>query len=124
MRKYFYSPDTKGFYLSDLHNVIPADKVEITEDQYKSLLGALNSGKTLSFANGKLTAVTPTITVTWDSIRTRRDALLAESDYTQLSDAPITAEKKAEWGTYRDALRNITTAFTTPDAVVWPSKPQ
>jgi hypothetical protein len=32
---------------------------------------------------------------------------LQGSDWTQTDDAPITAEKKAEWAAYRQALRNI-----------------
>jgi hypothetical protein len=40
-------------------------------------------------------------------LRLQRDALLAESDWTQLDSSPLTAEKKAEWETYRQALRNL-----------------
>ena len=55
------------------------------------------------------------------SIRHERNRLLAESDWTQVPDSPLSAAKKAEWQTYRQALRDITTRdvfnFT------WPTKP-
>jgi hypothetical protein len=35
-----------------------------------------------------------------------RDYLLLHSDYTQLPDAPLTTEQKAEWATYRQQLRD------------------
>lgn len=56
-------------------------------------------------------------------IRARRNGLLASSDWTQLSDAPVTAEKKQEWAEYRQLLRDITKDLTTVDEVVWPDQP-
>jgi len=41
-------------------------------------------------------------------LREQRDYLLAKSDWTALSDSPLTEEKRAEWVTYRQALRDIT----------------
>ena len=35
------------------------------------------------------------------------DILLKESDWTQLPDSPLSAEKKAEWAAYRQALRDL-----------------
>lgn len=42
-------------------------------------------------------------------IRKQRDDLLAKSDWTQLPDAPLTDEKRSEWSTYRQELRDIST---------------
>lgn len=36
--KYFYSANTNGFYLSAVHNRMPDDAKEISEDLYRSLL--------------------------------------------------------------------------------------
>ena len=55
-----------------------------------------------------------------DNVRKLRNKMLAESDWTQFSNAPLTAEQQAEWATYRQALRDITT--TSP--IVWPTKPR
>lgn len=56
----------------------------------------------------------------WESVRSRRDALLAGSDWTQVADAPVDS---AAWATYRQTLRDIPQDYATPDAVVWPEQP-
>jgi hypothetical protein len=56
-----------------------------------------------------------------DSVRNHRNTLLSGSDWTQLADAPV---NKAEWATYRQALRDITTQEGFPWNVVWPTKPE
>lgn len=56
-------------------------------------------------------------------LRSERDDLLAQSDWTQVLDSPLTDAKKTEWATYRQALRDLpstTTDFANP---VWPSQP-
>jgi hypothetical protein len=40
-------------------------------------------------------------------LRRLRNALLSECDWTQFADSPLTAEQKAEWATYRQALRDL-----------------
>ena len=40
-------------------------------------------------------------------IRTRRNELLSKCDWTVLVDSPLTEEKKTEWLTYRQELRDI-----------------
>lgn len=59
----------------------------------------------------------------WEMIREKRDELIAQTDWTQTGDAPITDEKKAEFATYRQALRDIPQTYSNPDDVVWPTKP-
>ncbi|EBK6743111.1 hypothetical protein DQ691_24005 [Salmonella enterica] len=59
----------------------------------------------------------------WDEIRVERDRLVSETDWTQVSDSQLTAEKKAEFTAYRQALRDIPQTYSDPDAVVWPEKP-
>jgi hypothetical protein len=60
----------------------------------------------------------------WRKIRKERNQLLKDSDYIMVSDAPITAEKKEEWATYRQALRDIPQDYDSPDEVVYPTKPK
>ncbi|HFQ4969126.1 TPA: tail fiber assembly protein [Vibrio vulnificus] len=59
----------------------------------------------------------------WIEIRKYRDHLIAETDYTQMPDAPLDDAKKAEFTSYRQALRDIPQDFGDPDAIVWPEKP-
>ena len=43
----------------------------------------------------------------WTKVTLIRNFLLMDSDWTQLGDAPLTADQKAQWVTYRTKLRNI-----------------
>jgi hypothetical protein len=54
-------------------------------------------------------------------IRSQRNNLLDESDWTQVEDAPV---DKVAWATYRQALRDVPQQTDFPTEVVWPEKPQ
>ena len=59
-------------------------------------------------------------------IRSERNVLLRESDWTDLPNSPLTDSKKTEWQTYRTNLRDITKDVTTIDeanSITWPTKP-
>ena len=59
-------------------------------------------------------------------LRLKRDTLLSESDWTQANDSPLSVTKKAEWATYRQALRDLpasNTSATSIDDVTFPTKP-
>ena len=58
------------------------------------------------------------------SARSTRTSLLAECDWTQLPDSALTTEKKAEWATYRQALRNLPSASGWPHTHTLPEKPE
>jgi hypothetical protein len=60
----------------------------------------------------------------WRKIRNQRNQLLKDSDYIMFPDITITAEKKEEWETYRQALRDIPQDYDSPDEVVYPDKPE
>ena len=56
-------------------------------------------------------------------VRSKRDALIAATDYLALSDNTLSAEMT----TYRQTLRDITNGITTVeqvDAITWPTKPE
>lgn len=61
----------------------------------------------------------------WPDMRMIRNGLLTESDWTHTTDSPLSSSKKAEWATYRQALRDLpTTSSATLEAdVVWPTQP-
>ncbi len=54
------------------------------------------------------------------AVRKSRGEKLADSDWTQVADAPV---DKAVWATYRQALRDITTQEGFPWTVTWPDAP-
>ena len=58
-----------------------------------------------------------------NELRKVRNRALARTDWTQTVDAPLTDEQKAEWRTYRTALRNITDTYSSLETVVWPTYP-
>ena len=43
-----------------------------------------------------------------EALRIHRNWLLKDSDWTQFNDSPLSDSKKAEWKTYRQALRDLT----------------
>ena len=72
--------------------------------------------------DGKWTQVWQVIDLPEDqaiaNVRAKRNQLLIDSDWTQLSDSPV---DKAAWATYRNALRNIPQQAGFPFNVTWPS---
>lgn len=55
-------------------------------------------------------------------VRDKRNQLLAESDWTMLSDAPV--NDRQGWANYRHALRSVTTQAGFPWHIVWPDLPE
>ena len=71
----------------------------------------------------------------WQELIDKRNNKLKDSDWTQLPDSPLSDAKKAEWATYRQALRDLTKKWD-PDVDkktvnpgdsgvtdMWPTKP-
>lgn len=56
--------------------------------------------------------------------RAQRDKLLAETDWTQVLDAPIDATTREQYRTYRQALRDVPEQAGFPAEVVWPELPE
>lgn len=65
----------------------------------------------------------PTVEEKWAEVRSRRDTLLAACDWTQMSDVSLTEEQKTAWQTYRQALRDIPQAHSSPNDISWPIPP-
>tara|TARA_R100001163_G_C5014246_1_gene159131 strand:+ start:718 stop:951 length:234 start_codon:yes stop_codon:yes gene_type:complete len=56
-------------------------------------------------------------------MRSKRDGLLAESDWTQITDSPLSDSKKTEWATYRQTLRDFPASWTPADTADFPDQP-
>lgn len=119
----FYSRATNGFYDYEIHgDVIPSDCVEITTDQHRALMEAHSEGQIItSDANGYPIAINMSNSLTWEQIIAQRNVLLAQSDWTDLPNTPI--KNREAWLDYRQALRDLTESYRSPQEVVWPSKP-
>jgi len=68
--------------------------------------------------------------VTFDPIaylRPSRNDILTRTDWTQAADSPLSDSKKAEWATYRQALRDMTTtqaSKTEANKIIYPTPPE
>ena len=60
--------------------------------------------------------------IKWSEVRSGRDSLLSESDWTQFNDSPISGSTLTDWQTYRQSLRDITNQ-STPYDITWPNRP-
>ena len=108
-----------GFYVEGIHENIPQPNIELTEEEWQQALS-----KNYKVIDGKhaYSAFVQNQNDILENLRTARNSLLTESDWTQVEDSPLSEEKKTEWKNYRQALRDLTDLddLTT---IVWPSKP-
>lgn len=59
----------------------------------------------------------------WSQLRSKRNQLLQQSDWTALSDAHLSQDKKDAWFAYRQELRDLPDLVTDPTQVDWPLDP-
>jgi hypothetical protein len=71
--------------------------------------------------NGSLWVEGKTADEKWGEIRLFRNALLSESDFTQLADVPLRDTEKQAYQDYRQYLRDITETESNPFAIAWKS---
>ncbi|WCT72042.1 phage tail assembly chaperone [Sphingomonas naphthae] len=107
----FYSKTTGGFYHPDIHasDERPADAVEVSDARWEELLIAQSQGMRIEGDDDGLPiAVAPVVTAEDQLARLRelRNAALATSDWTQLSDA-MASPRRQQWKAYRQALRDL-----------------
>ena len=56
-------------------------------------------------------------------VRSRRNGMLRNTDWTQTGDAALGDHTAEEWATYRQALRDLPAAYSRVSEVVWPFDP-
>jgi hypothetical protein len=56
-------------------------------------------------------------------VRDERNALLSQTDWTQIADAALGAHTAEEWATYRQELRDLPAGFSKVSEVVFPDDP-
>tara|TARA_A100001015_G_C14835356_1_gene650282 strand:- start:157 stop:396 length:240 start_codon:yes stop_codon:yes gene_type:complete len=62
-----------------------------------------------------------------ENIRVTRDYRLQMSDWTQMPDSPLSAERKGEWAIYRQALRELPQTYAdvaSLEDVTFPEPPE
>ena len=98
-------------YLEGFVIDINANKVDVSQDPPV----VVSSTDNLAIKSAKETA------------REIRNAQLTASDWTQGVDSPLSDSKKAEWQTYRQALRDFVNGLdedlASLEGVTWPTRP-
>lgn len=56
-------------------------------------------------------------------VRQDRNERLADCDWTQLADSPLSSADKTAWATYRQSLRDLPSAAGFPFTITWPEEP-
>ena len=100
--------------VNDLYDKLLAKFVEYRQGQENDLDRLLEA----SFAKSTI--------LNWSKVVLIRNFLLSDSDWTQLGDAQLTTQQKADWVTYRQKLRDIPQDQTEAAAatVVFPVTPK
>lgn len=112
----------------DLHGLLPVDSatgVDTQTQRVEWVAPYIHQGQVRTWRVIDLTAeereyqLSYAQQVAWQSVRSQRDHLLRQSDWTQVADAPV---DRAAWAIYRQALRDITTQ-ADPLQITWPTQP-
>jgi hypothetical protein len=91
----------------DHPSILDADGIALSPDAYDSLIDEW---------------VDEVIRVNLTSVRTVRDGLLSQCDWTQMPDASVDAKA---WRSYRQALRDLPATITDPtQPIEWPEPPK
>ena len=120
------------WYFSDspIVPVTPGIRLEVPEGlTWDAVKGAQDGDEvTLIADDAKVQAKTAQA---WTALRAQRNRLLQQSDWTALSDAHLSQDKKDAWFTYRQALRDLPDDLAAsvpegagpPDLFEWPLDP-
>ena len=96
------------------HKLVDGVQIELTAQEI-----AQRQAEATAWANGAFDRAIA-------GLRQKRNALIASSDWTVLSDSPLSETEKTAWLEYRQDLRDITEGVNTVakvNAVVFPVKP-
>lgn len=67
---------------------------------------------------------TPSYEKQFQNVKSQRNLLLTNSDWTQIPNNPLTDQQKQDWAVYRQELRDVTSQSGYPFNVIWPTPPQ
>ena len=96
------------------HKLVDGVQIELTAQEI-----AQRQAEATAWANGAFDRAIA-------GLRQRRNSLLSSTDWTVLSDSPLSETEKTAWLEYRQDLRDITEGLNTEakvKAVVFPNKP-
>lgn len=103
-------------YFKDDQNNVFAYESDGSQDSFIPVhLEPISEAQALELANPP-----PTSEQLAEQARKKRDLLLAESDFSQLPDAPVNA---SVWAAYRQELRDVPEQVGFPETIDWPERP-
>jgi hypothetical protein len=108
-----------------IHQVIDVTKGSDYTKNYVETLPVLISNsyyQNWDITNASEKEINERIENKWLEIRSVRNMILSECDWTQLPDSPLSPEEKTKWSIYRQDLRDVTTQ-ADPFNITWPIKP-
>ena len=121
---------TEGFILETSAEELTSvpDIYSVVEITYEQALQLESSSSPLFLINGNLVSLRGKL---WaenpepmkEVIRRKRNNLLANSDWTQLSDSPLDEDTRSAWATYRQNLRDLTDNIDENGEVDYPVAP-
>jgi hypothetical protein len=109
---YKVEPRSSGYDSDDLKDV-----TEVTP----TLSGSIYI-QTYTISDADTETINKRREIKWSEVRSSRDSLLSESDWTQFNDSPISGSTLTDWQTYRQSLRDITNQ-SDPYDITWPNRP-
>ena len=109
---YKVEPRSSGYDSDDLKDV-----TEVTP----TLSGSIYI-QTYTISDADTETINKRREIKWSEVRSGRDSLLSESDWTQFNDSPISGSTLTDWQTYRQSLRDITNQ-SDPYDITWPNRP-
>jgi len=130
-----YSPSTNAFYDADINPSIPADAIEITDEQWLSLLAGQCDGLVITPGKDGVPSLTERV-ITEEEKLAQLDAMklelraVADKAIAPLQDAASlgmatddeTASLKA-WMQYRVLLNRVDTKSGEASEIIWPEQP-
>jgi hypothetical protein len=107
--------------------LIPDDAVEITEEQHQALMADQSGGKTIVAGDGGLPVAidkpAPSLDDLANLARGRRDEMLSACDWVVTRALEVSEPVPAQWVTYRQALRDVSSQAGFPTTITWPTPP-
>ena len=74
--------------------------------------------------NNQAQADADALAARWKGLRATRNAMLVDSDWTQIADSPLADEVKVNWAIYRQELRDLPASTQDVANPVWPDAPE
>ena len=116
MEQGFYHPD-RGYWQTT--NEPSSDILETYPEGTKRV--PIRPVGNFRWSGSRWAELPPDLTALAAAARAQRTALLQQSDWTQVADAPV---NQAAWATYRQALRDVPDQAGFPETINWPVAPE